>query len=201
MATNDITTGRIRAQIFSGDVTGLFPIPTRTRTHSPTVESQFWRPTGSRKQNRCPRWRHGTVPNMKAENFDAFVLPGGAMKPDTLRINTDAARSGVTSSRPPSIRTDVMNAGANWVAESVVSDRGLVTSRRPKDLAEFNTKMVEEFSEAAPAHPRAYGSSASTTSPIESPPRRCRDGLSTLKPRARLLPTGSRSPARRRNAR
>lgn len=50
-----------------------------------------------------------------------------------------------------SIRTDVMNAGATWVDESVVVDRGLVTSRSPKDLDDFNAKLIEEISEGVHA--------------------------------------------------
>jgi protease I len=45
----------------------------------------------------------------------------------------------------PSIKTDLMNAGAKWVDEKVVVDEGLVTSRKPDDLADFNQKMIEEF--------------------------------------------------------
>ncbi|HAH57529.1 MAG TPA: protease, partial [Bacteroidales bacterium] len=47
----------------------------------------------------------------------------------------------------PSLKTDLTNAGANWVDEAVVIDRGLVTSRNPGDLEVFNKNMVEEFSE------------------------------------------------------
>jgi protease I len=117
----------------------------------------------------------GTVPSMKADRFDALMLPGGVMNPDTLRTNKDAVafvRDFFAASKPvaaichgpwmvveagaakgrrmtsyPSIRTDVTNAGATWVDESVVADKGLVTSRSPKDLEDFNAKMIEEFSE------------------------------------------------------
>jgi len=47
----------------------------------------------------------------------------------------------------PSIKTDLRNAGANWVNEQVVVDRGLVTSREPGDIPAFNQKMIEEFKE------------------------------------------------------
>ncbi len=47
----------------------------------------------------------------------------------------------------PSLRTDLMNAGAEWVDEEVVTDRGLVTSRKPDDIPAFNRKMIEEFAE------------------------------------------------------
>lgn len=125
----------------------------------------------------------GTVPKMKADSFDALMLPGGVMNPDTLRASTDAmsfvrdffsagkpvaaichapwlvveagAASGRRMTSYPSIRTDVTNAGAIWVDESVVTDRGLVTSRSPKDLEDFNAKMVEEFTEGAYARQHA----------------------------------------------
>jgi len=121
----------------------------------------------------------GTVPSTKAESFDALMLPGGVMNPDLLRVDADAvsfvrdffsagkpvaaichapwlvveagAASGRRMTSYPSIRTDVTNAGATWVDESVVTDQGLVTSRSPKDLDDFNAKMVEEFSESAHA--------------------------------------------------
>ena len=47
----------------------------------------------------------------------------------------------------PSIKTDLKNAGATWVDEEVVVDRGLVTSRKPDDIPAFNRKMIEEFQE------------------------------------------------------
>ena len=48
---------------------------------------------------------------------------------------------------PPTLQTDIRNAGGNWVDEEVVVDAGLVTSRKPDDIPAFNEKMVEEFSE------------------------------------------------------
>ena len=47
----------------------------------------------------------------------------------------------------PSLKTDLSNAGASWVDEEVVVDRGLVTSRKPGDIPAFNRKMIEEFAE------------------------------------------------------
>jgi len=110
-----------------------------------------------------------------SDDFDALVLPGGVMNPDKLRANSGAVefiRSFYDTDKPiaaichgpwtlieagvvdgkqmtsyPSIKTDLMNAGANWVDEEVVVDNGLVTSRSPKDLDAFNDKMVEEFAE------------------------------------------------------
>jgi protease I len=107
--------------------------------------------------------------------YDALLLPGGVMNPDTLRMNpaavefvrsfVDAGKpiasichgpwtlieTGVTKGRRmtswPSVKTDLKNSGADWVDEEVVVDRGLVTSRKPDDLPAFNRKMVEEFQE------------------------------------------------------
>lgn len=109
------------------------------------------------------------------DDFDALLLPGGVMNPDTLRGDEDAVRfikHFVTSSKPiaaichgpwtlieagavagrtmtsySSIKTDLKNAGANWIDEAVVVDRGLVTSRNPGDLKAFNARMIEEFAE------------------------------------------------------
>jgi protease I len=111
----------------------------------------------------------------KPEAFDALLLPGGVMNPDKLRMIPEAvtfARSFFEAGKPiaaichgpwllveanvvrgrtmtsyPSISTDVRNAGANWVDREVVTDQGLVTSRKPDDLPAFNRKMIEEFAE------------------------------------------------------
>ena len=45
----------------------------------------------------------------------------------------------------PTLKTDLKNAGANWVDQEVVVDQGLVTSRKPADIPAFNEKMIEEF--------------------------------------------------------
>ncbi len=107
--------------------------------------------------------------------YDALLLPGGVMNPDKLRQNPDAKRfvkSFVDEGKPiaaichgswtlietgmvrgrmitswPSLQTDLRNAGANWVDREVVTDNGLVTSRKPSDIPAFNKKMVEEFRE------------------------------------------------------
>jgi protease I len=109
------------------------------------------------------------------DDYDAILLPGGLMNPDTLRQNTQAidfVRSFVDSGKPiasichgpwmlieanavrgrtmtsfPSIKTDMKNAGANWVDQVVCSDNGIVTSRKPDDIPAFNQKMIEEFRE------------------------------------------------------
>jgi protease I len=111
----------------------------------------------------------------KADNFDALLLPGGVMNPDKLRRNEDALNfvraffdagkpvaaichgpwtlidAGVAKGRKmtsyPSIQMDLKHAGVNWVDEEVVVDQGLVTSRKPDDIAAFNEKMIEEFAE------------------------------------------------------
>ncbi|MBK6777399.1 MAG: type 1 glutamine amidotransferase [Flavobacteriales bacterium] len=121
-----------------------------------------------------------TVADAKAEDFDALLLPGGVMNPDKLRMDPDAvafvraffdqhkpvaaichgpwllAEAGVVRGRRltsyPSIRTDLTNAGAEWVDEEVVVDDGLITSRSPKDLPAFNAKLLEEIAEGVHQH-------------------------------------------------
>jgi protease I len=117
------------------------------------------------------------LPLQKArpEDFDALLLPGGVMNPDYLRQDEDAVdfvRSFFEEQKPvasichgpwmlveadvvrgrkvtsyPSLKTDLENAGAQWVDEEVVVDQGLVTSRNPDDLEPFKAKMIEEFCE------------------------------------------------------
>lgn len=111
----------------------------------------------------------------RAEDFDALVLPGGVINPDHLRrdpaavqfvkaffqtgkpvaaichgpqmlIEADVVRGRKLTSFA-SIKTDLKNAGAQWVDREVVVDNGLVTSRSPDDLPAFNSKMIEEFAE------------------------------------------------------
>jgi protease I len=111
----------------------------------------------------------------KAQNFDALLLPGGVANPDQLRINPKAVAfireffdagkpvaaichglwplidAGVAKGRTvtswPSLKSDLTNAGAKWVDQEVVTDNGLVTSRKPDDIPAFNRKMIEEFAE------------------------------------------------------
>lgn len=111
----------------------------------------------------------------KPDDYDALMLPGGVMNPDKLRVNTDAVRfvrhfvetgkpiaaichgpwtlieaggvKGKTMTSWPSLRTDLTNAGAKWVDQEVVTDKGLVTSRKPDDIPAFSKKMIEEVAE------------------------------------------------------
>jgi protease I len=110
-----------------------------------------------------------------ADDFDALMLPGGVANPDQLRAMPKAVefvREFFTAGKPvaaichapwtlieadvvrgrkltswPSLKTDLKNAGAEWVDQQVVTDNGLVTSRRPDDIPAFNAKMIEEFAE------------------------------------------------------
>jgi len=62
---------------------------------------------------------------------------------------------GRTMTSWPSVKTDLINAGANWVDEEVHVDNGLVTSRKPDDLPAFNAKLIEEFAEGVHARKAA----------------------------------------------
>jgi protease I len=119
---------------------------------------------------------------VQADDYDALVLPGGQMNPDLLRVEPDAiafikefwtagkvigaichapwllVEAGIAEGRKmtsyASIRTDVQNAGAHWTDQEVVTDMGLVTSRKPDDLPAFSAKLVEEIAEGT-HHDRA----------------------------------------------
>lgn len=116
-----------------------------------------------------------TVPHAQAEEYDALVLPGGIINPDILRMNEAAVyfvSQFVDSGKPigaichglwtlvetnilegravtswPSLKTDLINAGAKWIDKAVVVDQGLVTSRRPTDIPIFCKKLIEEIAE------------------------------------------------------
>jgi protease I len=116
-------------------------------------------------------------------DYDALILPGGTMNPDKLRIEPEAVafvRAFFEAHKPvasichgpwmlveadvvrgrrltsyPSLRTDLRNAGAEWVDQEVVVDQGLVTSRSPRDLQAFCREMVEEFAAGRHAGQRA----------------------------------------------
>lgn len=130
-----------------------------------------------------------------ADDYDALLLPGGVMNPDQLRmipeavafaahffetgkpvaaichgpqllIEADVVRGRRLTSYP-SLQTDLRNAGAEWVDEAVVTDQGLVTSRRPADLPQFNRKMIEEIAEGYHAGQRAAAMSSSERSAMD----------------------------------
>jgi len=112
---------------------------------------------------------------VRPEDYDALVLPGGVINPDKLRTNqqaVDFTRHFLESAKPLaaichgpqtlietgllegremtsywSLKTDLKNAGVNWLDQEVVTDNGLVTSRSPDDLDAFNAKMIEEIAE------------------------------------------------------
>lgn len=126
----------------------------------------------------------------RPEQYDALMLPGGVMNPDKLRNNERAIqfiKHFVDSGKPiaaichgpwplidaggvrgrkvtswPSLKTDLRNAGAEWVDQEVVTDRGLVTSRKPDDIPAFNRKMIEEFAEGKHAPHGNLGELTST---------------------------------------
>src|SRR6185295_12061640 len=112
----------------------------------------------------------------RSDDYDALLLPGGVRNPDQLRMMTRAVEfvDGFFAARKPvaaichapwtlieadvvkgrrltswpALKTDLMNAGAEWVDREVVVDNGLVTSRKPADIPAFNQKMIDEFAKA-----------------------------------------------------
>jgi len=113
------------------------------------------------------------VAEARADDFDALLLPGGVVNPDALRVEPKAVafvRDFVQSGKPiaaichgpwtlieadavrgrkmtswPSLRTDLRNAGAEWVDQEAVVDGKLVTSRKPDDIPAFNREMLRVF--------------------------------------------------------
>lgn len=120
-----------------------------------------------------------TLDQCSSEDFDALVLPGGVSNPDHLRADPRAvamvrefaeagkpigaichgpwllveadALQGRKATSWPAIKTDLANAGAEWVDEEVVTDAGIVTSRKPADIPAFAQKLIEEISEGVHA--------------------------------------------------
>jgi len=114
-----------------------------------------------------------TVESARPSDYEALLLPGGVMNPDHLRTNEKAVqfvRTFAQSGKPvaaichgpwmlieagvvrghtltswPSLKTDLRNAGANWVDREVVHDGNLICSRKPDDLEAFNRKVIEEI--------------------------------------------------------
>lgn len=115
------------------------------------------------------------IAEVKPDNYQALVLPGGQINPDILRINADAMKviktfldsgkpvaaichapwlliqadavKGLQLTSYKSIRKDVENAGGKWVDKEVVVDKGIITSRSPDDLKAFVPKIIEEVRE------------------------------------------------------
>jgi protease I len=124
------------------------------------------------------------VGDADAAEYDGLVLPGGVANPDQLRTKVEAVEfvraffdaskpvgvichgpwtlieadvvSGRTVTSWPSLKTDLRNAGAEWVDEEVHVDEGLVTSRKPDDIPAFNSKIIEEFAEGVHAERRSH---------------------------------------------
>lgn len=108
-----------------------------------------------------------------SNNYDALVIPGGVINPDKMRMQKEyiafasefleagkpvaaichgpqlLIETGMIKGRDmtsfPSLKTDLINAGANWMDKEVVTDNGLITSRSPKDLPAFNKEIIKEF--------------------------------------------------------
>lgn len=111
------------------------------------------------------------VSEASVEDYDALVLPGGVANPDALRMDPDAVafiREFVDAGKPvaaichaawtlveadvvrgrrvtswPSLKTDITNAGGEWVDEQVVVDGNVITSRNPGDIPAFNNALLE----------------------------------------------------------
>jgi protease I len=116
-----------------------------------------------------------TVEEVSVDDYDALLIPGGVGNPDQLRGDENAVnfvREFAAAGKPiaaichgpwvlieaglvrgrkvtswPTLRTDIRNAGGDWVDEEVVVTEGIVTSRKPDDIPAFNEKMIEEFRE------------------------------------------------------
>ncbi len=114
-----------------------------------------------------------TLDSANPNDYDALLLPGGVSNPDQLRMNPQAVKfvksffeahkpvaaichgpwtlieadvvKGRTVTSCPSLKTDLKNAGANWVDQEVVVDRGLITSRNPDDIPAFNHSLIAEI--------------------------------------------------------
>ena len=114
-----------------------------------------------------------TTADAKAADYDALILPGGTLNADAIRVDSDAVAlvkafkdagkpigvichggwimtdadvlKDVKVTSVANVKTDLVNAGAEWVDEEVVIDSGVISSRTPDDLPAFNAALVEEF--------------------------------------------------------
>ncbi|MHA6601183.1 type 1 glutamine amidotransferase domain-containing protein [Corynebacterium coyleae] len=114
-----------------------------------------------------------TTADAKAADYDALILPGGTLNADAIRVDSDAVAlvkafkdagkpigvichggwimtdadilKDVKITSVANVKTDLVNAGAQWVDEEVVIDSGVISSRTPDDLPAFNAALVEEF--------------------------------------------------------
>src|SRR5499425_1301445 len=147
----------------------------------------------SPKDEQVHGWHHGqwgsevrvdvALDRAQAKDFDALLLPGGVMNPDSLRMHPKAVEfvkaffdadkpvaaichgpwsvieAGVARGRRmaswPSLKTDIRNAGAEWKDEEVVVDGNLVSSRNPDDIPAFNREMIKLFGNAREGTRRA----------------------------------------------
>jgi protease I len=124
-----------------------------------------------------------TLDQARPQDYDALVLPGGAMNPDHLRMDANAvdfvrqfvatgrtvaaichgpwtlieagAVAGKTMTSWPSVKTDLRNAGANWVDREVVTDGQFITSREPDDIPAFNRTLIDAVSSGGQARAAA----------------------------------------------
>ena len=126
-----------------------------------------------------------TVEEVSVDDYDALIVPGGVGNPDQLRGDENAVafvrefaragkpmgvichgpwvlvEAGVARGRRltswPTLRTDIENAGGEWVDEEVVVDQGIVTSRKPDDIPAFNERMIELFAGGVREKQRSSG--------------------------------------------
>ena len=129
-----------------------------------------------------------TIDEADADDYDGLMIPGGVGNPDLMRGDEKMVRftrnffdqgkpvaaichgpwmlveAGAAKGRKltswPTLRTDIHNAGGEWIDREVVVDSGLVTSRKPDDIPAFNAKMIEEFAEGVHPKQRAKASAS-----------------------------------------
>jgi protease I len=117
-----------------------------------------------------------SLDSVDAKDYDALLLPGGVMNPDTLRMQPKAVAfvkaffdarkpvaaichgpwtvveagvaEGYKMTSWPSLKTDIENSGGEWVDQEVVVDGNLITSRKPDDIPAFNRELVKLFGES-----------------------------------------------------